>query len=84
MKKQRAREIAKKLNDIKRWNSHGIGINLTQLTDILKLKIDDFGKDAKLNGAVRRYHKLLTDYMGRMRQTSVVHTRQEYRPLIVG
>ena len=31
MKKKRAREIATKLNDARRWNSHGIGINMERL-----------------------------------------------------
>jgi len=44
MKKARAREIAAKLNDVKRWNSHGIGINMQVLKRDMKLKIDDFGK----------------------------------------
>jgi hypothetical protein len=80
MKRKRAREIASKLNDTKRWNSHGIGITLKQLKDILKLKIDDFGADKQLNPAVRRYHQLLTDYMGKMRHRSAVHTRELYSP----
>jgi hypothetical protein len=84
MKRQRAREIAKKLSDVQRWNSHGIGINMPQLIDTVNLKITDFGADKKLNPSVRSYHKLLTDYMGRMRHRSVVHTREEYRPLAVG
>lgn len=84
MKRDRAREIAKSLNDINIWRSHGLGINIHQLRDILKLKIDDFGQNNKLNKIVRRYHQLLTDYMSKMRHRSVVHTREEYAPLIVG
>lgn len=80
-KKQRAGEIAKKLNDVKRWNSHGIGINMERLREILNIKIDDFGKIKNLNNGVREYHKLLADYMAKMRLQSVVHTRESFRPL---
>jgi hypothetical protein len=82
MKESRAQEIASALNDVRRWNSHGIGINMDILRRDLNLKIDDFGQDATLNKAVRQYHRLLQDYMGKMGQTSVIHTRQAYTPLI--
>jgi len=81
MKKARAREIAAKLNDVKRWNSHGIGINMQVLKRDMKLKIDDFGKNKKLNADVRDYHKLLLAYLGRLGQMSVVHTRGGFEPL---
>jgi membrane-bound ClpP family serine protease len=84
MKRKRAREIASKLNDVKRWQSHGLGINMKQLKEILNLRIDDFGQQKDLNHAVRRYHKLLTDYMSKMRHRSVVQTREDYIPLISG
>jgi ClpP class serine protease len=75
MKKQRAREIASNLNDVKRWNSHGIGISMEVLRRELKLRVDDFGKDKALDKCVRQYHKLLLDYMAVTQQVSVVHTR---------
>ena len=76
MKKQRAREIASSLNDVKRWNSHGIGISMPVLRRELKLKIDDFGKDKVLDKCVRQYHKLLIDYMAVTQLASIVHTRE--------
>lgn len=81
MKSTRAREIAKQLNDVKLWNSHGIGINMERLRKILNLKIDDFGSDDKIRTFVRIYHKLLTDFMVKMRYQSVVHTKGSFRPL---
>ena len=81
MRKNRAKEIAEKLNDTRKWNSHGIGINMQLLRRDLKLLIDDFEKDAILNINVRSYHRLLTDYMAKMRQASVVHTREAYQML---
>jgi hypothetical protein len=84
MKRDRAREIANNLNDVKKWRSHGLGINMHQLRDVLKLKIDDFGQSQELNEVVRRYHKLLTDYMGKMSHRGLVQTREKYTPLIIG
>lgn len=84
MKRDRAKEIAKKLNDIKRWNSHGMGINMRQLRDELKLKIDDFGQPKSRRDAIRGYHGLLIDYMSKMRHLSVVHTKSGFSPLIAG
>jgi serine dehydrogenase proteinase len=81
MKRQRAVEIANKLNDIKRWNSHGIGINMVLLKKELNLRIDDFGIRPALNDAVREYHRLLADYMGKMGHESVIHCRLDFEPL---
>ncbi len=82
MKKARAKEIAHKLNDIRLWNSHGIGISMERLRRDLNLKVDDFGSDTKLSDAVRRYHGLLADFMAKMGQKSVVHTRVDYQSLM--
>lgn len=84
MRKKRAKEIAEKLNDTRKWNSHGIGINMQLLRRDLNLRIDDFEKDAILNKNIRSYHRLLTDYMAKMRQASVVHTRAAYQVLMKG
>jgi hypothetical protein len=84
MKRERAKEIGKKLNDVKRWNSHGIGISMELLRKELNLKIDDFGEDPELSRSVRRYHNLLADYMGVNRQRAVIHTREAYELLLRG
>lgn len=81
MRKERAKEVADKLNDIKRWNSHGIGINKDTLEKELKIMIDDFGKQPALNDRIRAYHGLLTDYMARLRQRAIIHTRESYTVL---
>ncbi|MBP2309419.1 serine dehydrogenasease [Azospirillum melinis] len=83
MKKARSKEIADRLNNVRRWNSHGIGINMELLRKELNLKIDDFGQVPELSAAIRRYHKLLVDHGARMRHNSIVHTRDAYRPLAV-
>ena len=82
MRKKRAREIATKLNDARQWNSHGIGINIERFRRDLNLKIDDFGEIEELNAPIRSYHKLLIDYMEKMSQIAIVHTRKTYQQLL--
>ena len=83
MKRSRAKEIADKLNNVKMWNSHGLGISMERLRRELNLKIDDFGADLETHTAVRRYHGLLTDFMARNRHKSVVHIRSGYKSLVI-
>ena len=81
MKNNRAREIADKLSDVERWNSHGIGINMERLETIVGLKIDDFGENGRLRMAVRSYHQLMADYMGKMRIVCTVHSKEMFKSL---
>ena len=78
MKRERAVEIATELNDTKKWNSHGIGINMHRLRRELKLHIDDFGKNRELRIAVRDFHKLTEDYTRKMGLDSVIQTREGF------
>ncbi|MCF6302855.1 MAG: hypothetical protein L3J13_06600, partial [Devosiaceae bacterium] len=58
-KAERAKAIAELLGDATHWNSHGRGIPLRVLeSEQIKLKINNFGKDADLNKAVREYYDL--------------------------
>ena len=75
MRKARARRIAQQLLNTKKWHSHGRGIPMEVLRNDLKLKINDFGKDAQLGPKVREYWRLLKDYQERRGQTTyVLHT----------
>lgn len=60
MRRERAEEI---LNHPGRWHSHGRGIPMKTLKRVLKLEIEDFGRNHELSGQVRTYCRLLTDYM---------------------
>lgn len=80
-KRQRAEEIAEKLNDIKEWNSNGRGISMQVLRKKLKLEIEDFGEDAKLSRYIRTYYKLVRDYMAKVRSQAVIHTHGSYIPI---
>ena len=81
MKTQRAEEIAKKLNDTDYWHSHGHGISMDVLRHDLNLQIEDFGAKLKLREAIRSYHRLLVDYMGRVGHIASVHTQENYVPI---
>jgi len=81
MKAKRAEEIGNALNKIDKWNSHGRGIHMGILRRDLKLIIEDFGKNAELNSAVKDYHKLLLDYRSTVQHQYVVQTREQYLPL---
>jgi hypothetical protein len=65
-KEPRAQEIAELLSDNNYWHSHGRMIGMETLRNLLRLKIDDFGEQAELRTAIRRYSDTLTDYLGRV------------------
>ena len=74
MRESRAEEIALVLSDSGRWNSHGYGISMDVLENDLKLKIDDYGADPELAGAIRDYDELLQSYLGSLGLEFAVHS----------
>ncbi len=81
MRTSRAASIAKKLNDTERWHSHGYGISMDVLRHELNLVIDDFGINHKLCNAIRSYHDLFEDYLGKRRIIMAVHVAGNLVPL---
>lgn len=81
MRIKRAEEIAKALNKIDKWNSHGRGIHMAVLRRDLKLLIRDFAEVDGLGGAIKDYHRLLQDYLSTVRHRWVVQTRKQFTPL---
>lgn len=81
MRVKRAEEIAKMLNKIDKWNSHGRGIHMAVLKRDLKLLIQDFGKIDSLRTCIKDYHRLLQDYLSTVRHLWVVQTRAQFTPL---
>lgn len=65
MKKRRATDVARQLNDTSRWHSHSRGISMDVLRRELKLQIDDVGDRAELQKALSDYRALLYDYRGK-------------------
>ncbi len=77
MREKRAEQIANELMDHEerqRWYSHGRPISMEVLQKDINLKIDDFGQNADLSRAVKDYYQFLTDYMGKLGVTGIVHT----------
>lgn len=77
-KRERARQIAEKLSDTKRWHSHGRAISRGTLVTELRLEIDDFSSDENLRPLVRKYSDLLTGYIVRMGYTFFLHSRYHF------
>ena len=63
MKQQRAKEIALKLNDTKRWHAHSRGISMKILQDELDLIIEDISEDNQFQNNVNNVHSFILDYM---------------------
>lgn len=80
MKKNRAEQIANRLNDTKEWHVHGHGISKDVLERKLNVIIDDFGSDPELSVKIRCYSELLSDYMERRGARGVIHFANDYRP----
>ena len=78
MKKKRAGEVARILSDMTQWNSHSIGINMQMLRTKVKLHIDDFGQDEKLNFAIKRYHGLAISHMEKTNLDIYIQSRNVY------
>lgn len=57
-RRARAREVAKKLCDHRKWLTHGRSIKIDDLEG-MKLLITNYAEDAALADAVRRYHTLM-------------------------
>jgi membrane-bound ClpP family serine protease len=74
-KQKRAEEIAVNLSDSKLWKSHGRPINITILTEQLKLQIEDFGKDTELKELIRQYHSFVSGFVNKNNLTPFIQTR---------
>lgn len=83
MKVRRAEEIAEILANVHRWNTHGRGIGLSELTsEEIKLKIENFAEDATMNKAIRIYYDVLADYTFKMGYNGILHGSQGLRRLL--
>jgi hypothetical protein len=74
-KGERAEEIANILSDNKIWHSHGRKISVSTLTNVLKLKIEDYSENKILRSMVRSYNDFLIDYINRHDTIFFLHSR---------
>jgi hypothetical protein len=75
-KTKRAAEIARDLGDNNLWHSHGRSIGIEALTNILRLKIDDYSDDITLRKLIRDYNDLICQYIIRTDTPAFLHTRK--------
>lgn len=75
-KEKRATEIARDLGDNKIWHSHGRSIGIDALTNILKLKIEDYSANEDLTKIIRDYNDLICQYISRNGGEMFFHTRK--------
>lgn len=79
-RRTRAEEIANCLNDTDLWNSHGRGLSVEALSNVVKLEIDDFGGDPSTGKAVKDYYSLTADYTMKMAFGGLIHTPGRFTP----
>jgi membrane-bound ClpP family serine protease len=72
----RATEIARDLGDNKLWHSHRRSIGVSALTNILKLKIEDYSTDVVLKPLIREYNDLICQYILRNGSEAFLHSRK--------
>ena len=82
MKRQRAAEIAEKLNNADEWHSHGHGISMEVLRRRVNLEIEDYGEDAQLSNLIRNYWSLLIDFVRKLGTRGVIHVKGQHKQII--
>ena len=75
MKQDRAKEIAELLNAQKMWMSHGRGIHMDTLKDVLGLKIDDYEEKPELRQQVWNYLWFARGHANARGYRDFVHSR---------
>lgn len=70
----RADAIAKKLSNNKDWHVHSRPIKISDLEE-MKLKIDDYSKDERMQTVIRQYTDFMLDYLKNTRVPNFMHTR---------
>lgn len=74
-KKDRAEDVAEKLGNNQYWHSHGRMIGIESLRSFIRLKIEDYSNDPKLQPIIRSYNDLITEWIGKISASLFVHTR---------
>lgn len=72
---ERAKKIAKDLGDNKIWHSHGRSIGIDALTQVLKLKIEDYSKNQEVTKLIREYNDFICQYIIKNGFEMFLHTR---------
>lgn len=75
-KEKRAAEIADKLQEYSTWHTHGRKICLDTLKNDVRIKIDDYSSNETLREAVRKYYKIILEYVWRSNLSNCLHHRE--------
>ena len=75
-KKERAKEIAEKLNDHEKWYTHGNSIHKDILEKDIGLKIDDYSTDENLKKAAWEYFWSVLEYTNKIGYSSFIQSRE--------
>lgn len=81
MRKERAEKIGEQLNKTTEWHTHSRGISMNVLKRSLKLEIEDFELNRALDKLIKKYYKLVNDYMAKRSIVALVHTHDFFKPL---
>lgn len=74
-KEARAEDVAKLLGDHKKWHSHGRMLGIDVLRKDIRLKIEDYTNDKKLQPLIRSYNDLVVDHIAKNNYAYFMHTR---------
>ena len=80
-KNDRAEDIAKKLNNIAMWHSHGRHICIDTLRKELKLKIENYTNRKNLAQHIEQYHGIAVDYISKNDYFLYVHAGRAFSVL---
>jgi len=72
-KEDRAEKIAELLSDNKIWLSHNRFISYKTLTNLLRLKIDDYSSQKDLQKLIRSYNDLVVEFINSEKLTAFLH-----------
>jgi len=75
-KENRAREIADALGNNRKWHSHARMLSIEMLRKDIRLKIEDYSGDKKLQPLIRSYNDLLTEFVSRNEFDFFLHSRR--------
>ena len=75
-KRERAKDIAKKLSDNNLWKTHNRPININHLRD-LRLEIIDYSENELLSRKINDYYQLLMSYLKFIKNEGIfIHTKK--------
>lgn len=79
-KEQRAHDIARLLSDNKIWHSHGRFIGVRTVTEMLKLKVEDYTNDTEMVLATRNLNVCIMEHIGKNSMNQLIYISDPRKP----